>query len=166
MAAAVARSCGPGSAKLCHGSVCACVAKPGFMCFASMVLAVMVGVWAGTGAQTRSLCALPWTMRVSTLLVRRCPNREIERDFRNTWRCVSFSHTAGVFILLPLPVGMCLSASESAALSLCNSVFKTSVRSHPLGTSRARCVSISYISVSYSSKLNETPRGTRYLGNG
>jgi hypothetical protein len=81
VAVAVAQPRGPCSAKLCHGSACACVAKPGCMCFAFMVFAVTVGIWTGTGTQKRSSCALPWTMCASMLDgPAHSPKREIDRD--------------------------------------------------------------------------------------
>ena len=44
VAAAVARCCGPCSAKLSYGSPTACMANPGRVCFTSMICADMVGV--------------------------------------------------------------------------------------------------------------------------
>ena len=59
VAAAVAHCHGQCSAKLCHGLACTCMAKPGFVCFACVMFADRVGVWAGTGPQKRASCALP-----------------------------------------------------------------------------------------------------------
>ena len=44
VAAALAHCRGLCSAKLCHGSAMACMAKPCCICFAFMVFAVMVGI--------------------------------------------------------------------------------------------------------------------------
>ena len=80
-AAVIARCCSPCSAKLSHGSPTACMANPGRVCFTLMMCADMVGVWAGTEPQERSLRALSWTMRAAIIDgAEHHPNQEIDRD--------------------------------------------------------------------------------------
>ena len=89
VAAALAHYRGLCSAKLCHGSACACVAKSGCMCFACTVFVVMVGVWAVTGPQKRSSCALPWIMCAS-MLDGAVHGRKLEIDRDHCEVCVLF----------------------------------------------------------------------------